>query len=105
MKEYASSCAEKIGENRYIQRWWRRRSGSQYDAVERPKRPDCRRGIDVYPYVEELTSRLIAEKDSFTMPRKYKVAIDTSVDTANYSYIADFGYKHESRMAREDSEY
>ena len=47
--------------------------------------------FDVYPYVEELTSRLIAEKDSFTMPRKYKVAIDTSVDTANYSYIADLG--------------
>lgn len=47
--------------------------------------------FDVYPYVEELTSRLIEEKDSFTMPRKYKVAIDTSVATANYSYIADLG--------------
>ena len=47
--------------------------------------------FDVYPYVEELTSRLIAEKDSFTMPRKYKVAIDTSVATANNSYIADLG--------------
>ena len=47
--------------------------------------------FDVYPYVEELTSRLIAEKDSFTMPRKYKVAIDTSVEGANYSYIADLG--------------
>ena len=47
--------------------------------------------FEVYPYVEELTSRLIAEKDSFTMPRKYKVAIDTSVATANYSYIADLG--------------
>lgn len=47
--------------------------------------------FDVYPYVEELTSRLIAEKDSFTMPRKYKVAIDTSEATANYSYIADLG--------------
>ena len=47
--------------------------------------------FDVYPYVEELTSRLIDEKDSFTMPRKYKVAIDTSEATANYSYIADLG--------------
>ena len=47
--------------------------------------------FDIYPYVEELTSRLIAEKDSFTMPRKYKVAIDTSVATGNYSYIADLG--------------
>ncbi len=26
--------------------------------------------FDVYPYVEELASRLIAEKDSFTMPEK-----------------------------------
>ena len=32
--------------------------------------------FDVYPVVEELTSRLIAERDSFTMPRKYKVAMD-----------------------------
>ncbi len=47
--------------------------------------------FDVYPYVEELTSRLIAEKDSFTMPRKYKVAIDTNVKDANFSYIADLG--------------
>ncbi len=47
--------------------------------------------FDVYPYVEELTSRLIAEKDSFTMPRKYKVAIDYNVDDANSSYVADFG--------------
>lgn len=47
--------------------------------------------FDVYPYVEELTSRLIAEKDSFTMPRKYKVAIDTSVEDANFSCIADLG--------------
>ncbi len=47
--------------------------------------------FDVYPYVEELTSRLIAENDSFTMPRKYKVAIDTSVENADFSYIADLG--------------
>ena len=47
--------------------------------------------FDVYPHVEELTSRLIAEKDSFTMPRKYKVAIDTNVKDANFSYIADLG--------------
>ena len=56
--------------------------------------------FDVYPYVEELTSRLIAEKDSFTMPRKYKVAIDTSVDTANYSYIADLGLQARIKDAK-----
>lgn len=47
--------------------------------------------FDIYPYVEELTSRLIAEKDSFTMPRKYKVAMDYNVKDAHYSYVADFG--------------
>lgn len=47
--------------------------------------------FDVYPYVSELTSRLIAEKDSFSMPRKYKVAIDRNVESANSSYVADFG--------------
>lgn len=50
-----------------------------------------REAFDVYPYVEELTSRLIAERDSFTMPRKYKVAMDYNVEDANYSYVADFG--------------
>lgn len=50
-----------------------------------------REAFDVYPYVVELTSRLIAEKDSFTMPRKYKTAFDYNVEDANYSYIADFG--------------
>ena len=47
--------------------------------------------FDIYPYVIELTSQLIAEKDSFTMPRKYKVAFDYNVKDANYSYIADLG--------------
>lgn len=47
--------------------------------------------FDVYPYVAELTSRLIAERDSFTMPRKYKVAIDYNVKDAHSSYVADFG--------------
>lgn len=50
-----------------------------------------REAFDVYPYVEELTSRLIAERDSFTMPRKYKVAMDYNVEDAHYSYVADFG--------------
>jgi sulfite reductase (ferredoxin) len=50
-----------------------------------------REAFDVYPYVEELTSRLIAERDSFTMPRKYKVAMDYNIEDARYSYVADFG--------------
>lgn len=47
--------------------------------------------FDVYPVVEELTSRLIAERDSFTMPRKYKVAMDYNEQDAHYSFVADFG--------------
>ena len=47
--------------------------------------------FDVYPVVEELTSRLIAERDSFTMPRKYKVAMDYNEQDARYSFVADFG--------------
>lgn len=47
--------------------------------------------FDVYPYVVELTSRLIAEKDSFSMPRKYKIAVDHNVKDASSSYVADLG--------------
>lgn len=53
--------------------------------------------FDVYPYVVELTSRLIAERDSFTMPRKYKVAFDSSEATARYSYVADLGLQAKVR--------
>lgn len=56
--------------------------------------------FDVYPYVEELTSRLIAEKDSFTMPRKYKVAFDYNVADANASYVADLGLQAVVRDGR-----
>ena len=50
-----------------------------------------REAFDVYPYVEELTSRLIAEKDSFSMPRKYKIAFDYNIEDASSSYVADLG--------------
>jgi sulfite reductase (ferredoxin) len=44
-----------------------------------------------YPYAMELTTRLIAEKDSFTMPRKLKIAFDYNEQDADYSLINDFG--------------
>lgn len=50
-----------------------------------------REAFDVYPYVVELTSRLIAEKDSFSMPRKYKTAFDYNIEDASSSYVADLG--------------
>ena len=40
--------------------------------------------FDVAPYAWELTSRLIAEQDSWNLPRKFKIAFsNTSEDTAN----------------------
>jgi len=58
---------------------------------------DIRAGIDVaetfdpYPYATELTTRLIAEKDSFNMPRKLKIAFDISEQEANFAIINDLG--------------
>jgi len=59
-----------------------------------------REAFDVYPYVVELTSRLIAERDSFTMPRKYKVAFDHNEADARYSYVADLGLQAKVRDGR-----
>lgn len=47
--------------------------------------------FDPYPDAIELTSRLIAEKDSFTMPRKLKIAFDINEEDANFSLVNDFG--------------
>ncbi len=47
--------------------------------------------FDPYPDAIELTSRLIAEKDSFTMPRKLKIAFDINEKDANFSLVNDFG--------------
>lgn len=58
---------------------------------------DIRAGIDPaetfdpYPYAVELTTRLIAEKDSFNMPRKLKIAFDISEEEANFAIINDLG--------------
>ncbi len=48
--------------------------------------------FDPYPYAIALTTRLIAEKDSFTMPRKLKIAFDLSEETANFGLVADLGF-------------
>jgi sulfite reductase (ferredoxin) len=59
---------------------------------------DVRAGIsdaetfDPYPYAVKLTSMLIAEKDSFSMPRKLKIAFDISEAQANYALINDLGF-------------
>ena len=48
--------------------------------------------FDVYPYAVNLTSRLIAENDSFTMPRKLKIAFDISEKHAGYALVNDLGF-------------
>ncbi|MBQ3634441.1 MAG: sulfurtransferase TusA family protein [Bacteroidales bacterium] len=50
-----------------------------------------RQTFDPYPYAIELTSRLIAEKDSWSMPRKLKIAFDINEEEANFSLVADLG--------------
>lgn len=58
---------------------------------------DVRAGIDdhapfdPYPYCVGLTNRLIAEKDSFNMPRKLKIAFDLSEELADHALIQDLG--------------
>lgn len=48
--------------------------------------------FDPYPYAIGLTTRLIAEKDSWSMPRKLKIAFDINEADANFSLVADLGF-------------
>ena len=50
-----------------------------------------RQAFDPYPYAIALTTRLIAEKDSWSMPRKLKIAFDMNEEDANFSLVADLG--------------
>ena len=50
-----------------------------------------RQTFDPYPYAIGLTTRLIAEKDSWSMPRKLKIAFDMNEEDANFSLVADLG--------------
>ena len=50
-----------------------------------------RQTFDPYPYAIGLTTRLIAEKDSWSMPRKLKIAFDINEEDANFSLVADLG--------------
>ncbi|MCR5361638.1 MAG: sulfurtransferase TusA family protein [Bacteroidales bacterium] len=47
--------------------------------------------FDPYPYAIGLTTRLIAEKDSWSMPRKLKIAFDINEEDANFALVADLG--------------
>ncbi len=48
--------------------------------------------FDTTPYAQELTTRLIAEADSYGMPRKIKMAFSSDENDADYAAINDIGY-------------
>lgn len=48
--------------------------------------------FDVTPYAWNLTTRLIAEPDSFTLPRKFKIAFSDSEDDTALAAFNDLGF-------------
>jgi sulfite reductase (ferredoxin) len=48
--------------------------------------------FDVLPYAVDLTTLLIAQPDSFTLPRKLKIAFSTSEANADFAVINDLGF-------------
>jgi len=48
--------------------------------------------FDVEPYAVALTTRLITEGDSWTLPRKYKIAFSGSAVDKGHATLADLGF-------------
>lgn len=48
--------------------------------------------FDVLPYAADLTTRLISEPDSFTLPRKLKIAFSASEANTDFAVINDLGF-------------
>ena len=48
--------------------------------------------FDVTPYAIALTSRLIAEEDSWNLPRKFKIAFSGSAEDKGFATITDVGF-------------
>ncbi|MBI4978070.1 MAG: sulfurtransferase TusA family protein [Spirochaetes bacterium] len=48
--------------------------------------------FDVTPYVRALTGRLIAEADSWKLPRKFKIAFSGSAKDRAYATVNDLGF-------------
>lgn len=48
--------------------------------------------FDISPYVRSLTSRLIAEKDSWSLPRKLKIAFSASSADRGLATVNDLGF-------------
>lgn len=48
--------------------------------------------FDVAPYVHALTTRMIAEPDSWTLPRKFKIAFSSTRHDTSYATVTDLGF-------------
>ena len=48
--------------------------------------------FDVFPYASDLTSKLIAENDSFTLPRKFKMAFASNENEPDLTLVNDLGF-------------
>jgi sulfite reductase (ferredoxin) len=63
--------------------------------------PDAGVGIDEVfdpsPYAFALTSRLIAESDSWLLPRKFKIAFSNSLADSSYAEFNDLGFVAQNR--------
>jgi sulfite reductase (ferredoxin) len=60
---------------------------ASHDAGINPAEP-----FEVTPYAVALTSALIAEPDSWTLPRKYKIAFSNTADDTGEATAADLGF-------------
>jgi len=60
---------------------------ASWDAGISPAEP-----FDVTPYAVGLTSRLIEEADSWTLPRKYKIAFSNTENDNSHSVFNDLGF-------------
>jgi sulfite reductase (ferredoxin) len=56
--------------------------------------------FDPSPYAFALTSRLIAESDSWLLPRKYKIAFSNSAADTSYAEFNDLGFIAQLRNGR-----
>ena len=56
--------------------------------------------FDIAPYVYDLTTKLIAEPDSFTLPRKFKIAFSNTEADTGFAKFNDLGFIARIRNGR-----
>ncbi len=48
--------------------------------------------FDIFPYVQALTNRMLNESDSWTLPRKFKIAFSSNSDDRGLATVNDLGF-------------